>query len=90
MSAVLLDAGANPNAPAFGGFTPLHSAASINRNPTVLKVLLDGGANPAMRTADGDTACDFAQERDRLWDELGIETGSFAIHVCVPVSGDGG
>lgn len=40
------------NAVQEGGFTPLHSAAQ-NGQPEMVTLLLNAGADPAARTADG-------------------------------------
>ncbi len=46
----LLDAGANPNATAIDGHTPLHGAARWTRYVEVVKTLLDAGANTSATT----------------------------------------
>jgi 8-oxo-dGTP pyrophosphatase MutT (NUDIX family) len=56
----LLDAGAEVNAPAGGGFTPLHLAASRGELPVVTRLLLRG-AEPSARTAEGRVPADLAR-----------------------------
>ena len=45
MAELLLEAGAEVNAPQSSGLTPLHRAASGNSNPAVLAILLEAGAD---------------------------------------------
>jgi len=59
---LLLHHGANPNATQAGGFTPLFSAATANRQD-LAEILIAHGANPHLRSDAGKTAADFAQER---------------------------
>ncbi|MXX09384.1 MAG: ankryin, partial [Synechococcus sp. SB0667_bin_8] len=46
-------AGADPNARAKGGVTPLHMAARLSETPAVVKVLLDAGADASAKTNKG-------------------------------------
>ena len=55
MIEALLAAGADPKARNNGGYTPLHWAASSNKNPAVIEALLAAGADAMARTKDGDT-----------------------------------
>lgn len=59
---VILDAGADVNAPDSCGTTPLHEAACMGSVDCV-NLLLVGGANQFLRTSDGDTAADIANQR---------------------------
>ena len=43
-----------------GGDTPLHEAASGNKNPAVIEALLAAGADAMARTKDGDTPLHLA------------------------------
>ncbi|MCY4574584.1 MAG: ankyrin repeat domain-containing protein [Gemmatimonadetes bacterium] len=56
---LLLQAGADPNAPDDNGLTPLHRG-SENRNPMVVTHLLDAGADLNARDNDGYTALHWA------------------------------
>ncbi|HEX2500251.1 MAG TPA: ankyrin repeat domain-containing protein [Methylomirabilota bacterium] len=58
----LLAAGAEVDAPAGGGFTPLHLAAGRGELPLVTRLLLRG-AEASRRTADGQTPADVARAR---------------------------
>lgn len=56
----LIDAGADPNATAAGGVTPLHRAVR-NRCSAAVDVLLRAGADPRLENDSGSTASDLAQ-----------------------------
>ena len=58
----LIDAGANVNATAAGGYTPLHIAAS-NGGRDMVVLLLESGADPAARCDQDKTPADYARER---------------------------
>src|SRR5262249_56270281 len=59
----LLDAHANPNARDVRGMTPLMlSVASENQDPKVVKMLLAAGADPSIKSTDGETALDWARK----------------------------
>jgi ankyrin repeat protein len=60
--ALLLDAGADPDAPQHAGWTPLMSAAA-NGDATTLDVLLEHGADPRARADDGSDAAALADQR---------------------------
>jgi len=60
--ALLLDAGADPDATQHGGWTPLMSAAA-NGDDTAVDVLLDHGADPRAQADDGRNAATIADER---------------------------
>jgi hypothetical protein len=57
---VLLEAGADPDATAAGGVTPLHRAVR-NRCSAAVDVLLSAGADPNLRNDNGSTASDLAR-----------------------------
>ena len=59
--AVLLDAGADPNARQQQGYTPLMGAASAGRDD-LADLLLARGADPALVSEDGKTAAAIAAE----------------------------
>jgi ankyrin repeat protein len=55
----LLDGGADPNGRSAGGSTPLHNAAQVG-NRELVELLLERGADPAIRLPDGRTAAALA------------------------------
>ncbi len=65
---VLLEAGADPNAPLFGK-SPLWSALTLDdENSTLVALtLLDYGADPNATTPDGETALHCAASRGNFW-----------------------
>jgi ankyrin repeat protein len=60
--ALLLRAGADPNARQHGGFTPLHSAA-MQGNLSLVRALLAAGADPSLESEDGRSAVTLAGDR---------------------------
>jgi ankyrin repeat protein len=56
----LVEAGADPDAPAAGGVTPLHRAVR-NRCSAAVDALLHAGADPRLQSDSGSTASDLAQ-----------------------------
>ncbi len=56
----LVEAGAEPNAPAAGGVTPLHRAVR-NRCSAAVDALLSVGADPLLQNDSGSTATDLVQ-----------------------------
>src|SRR5205823_3822829 len=49
----LLKAGTNPDLPADGGLTALHGAISSSGSVDIIKMLLDGNANPNVEDSTG-------------------------------------
>ena len=74
-SALLLGAGADPNARQQVGYTPLMGAAAAGRDD-IADLLLEKGADPALVSEDGKTAADVAREHGHtaLADRLGVRT----------------
>lgn len=66
MVMALVDAGANLEARAERGWTPLHAAAAKTDNPAVVEALLDAGANPAERNERGRTPFYYAKRNEAL------------------------
>ena len=63
---VLISYGADPNAPAVTGLTPLHTAAALNGNPEVVAALLEGGADPQLVDGQGRVPADLVGDNPRL------------------------
>ena len=59
-------AGADPNARAEGGVTPLHMAAESNPEPSVVAALIEAGADPSARDGRGKTPFDYAKDNEAL------------------------
>jgi predicted MFS family arabinose efflux permease len=51
-----------------GGLTPLMNAARYNDGPEVIEVLLDAGADGKLKSNEGKTAFDYAEENPRVKD----------------------
>lgn len=62
---LLLDEGADVNAPQAGGYTPLHQAASAGRRE-IVDLLLERGANPAQLCNRGKPPSAYARERGHI------------------------
>jgi len=75
--AILLRAGAAPNARQHGGWAPLHAAAANGDRATLLP-LLDAGADPAAANDAGRRAADLAREggHHEVADELDLRARS--------------
>jgi ankyrin repeat protein len=58
--------GADVNASARDGYTPLMAAARHTSVPEVVSLLLKAGADPKARAKDGKTALDCAKENSSL------------------------
>jgi hypothetical protein len=58
--AYLVEAGADPNAAALGGVTPLHRAVR-NRCSAAVDALLSAGADPRLPNDNGSTAIELAR-----------------------------
>ena len=56
----LIEAGADPNARAEGGTTPLHLAVLTTFNPSIVKALIEAGGDPNARAKDGGTPLHYA------------------------------
>lgn len=54
-----------PIGPSRGGERPIHAAARSNRNPAVIKALLDAGAEMNARSCSGNTALDLIHRYNR-------------------------
>src|SRR5688572_9554692 len=61
IAALLLAAGADPNARQQGGWTPLHAAAQ-NGDAALVRALLDHGAQSDVQNDDGRTPVSLAEE----------------------------
>lgn len=90
MVGVLLKLGANPNAPdLFYGSTPLHQVAMWGRpdeSSAVARALIDAGADPTLRNAEGKTPRDVAMaaEHRSVLETLPIPPG-VAIQEKIPI-----
>ena len=62
---LLLDAGVNPNQRGFNDYTALHYAVA-ERNIDALRMMIDAGADPRMRTRIRRLR-DAARARERRW-----------------------
>ena len=63
---ILLKAGADPNARAELGITPLHTAALQSENPAVVEALLAAGANPKAKADGGVTPVELIPDDSPL------------------------
>ncbi|MEM7443523.1 MAG: ankyrin repeat domain-containing protein [Pseudomonadota bacterium] len=64
--AALIDAGANPNARDADGLTPLHLAVGLALDPSIVELLLDAGASPALPTPIGGLPYEFVPDNSPL------------------------
>lgn len=62
----LIEDGADVNAQNKDGKTPLHLAVEFNKNPEVVRTLLEAGANPKSKDRLGQTAFDLIRYNDKL------------------------
>jgi ankyrin repeat protein len=59
---LLLDAGADPNAPSASGGTPLHTAA-FTGDVEMVRLLMNAGGNPDIADTKGMTPIDLARDK---------------------------
>jgi ankyrin repeat protein len=71
---ILLKHGANPNAPNFQGFTPLHYAAGNIVDDKIFELLFDYKADPNVRNDQGRTPLDLLKERLRDLRESSLDS----------------
>ena len=64
MALILLDHGADPDAPQGDGMTPLHIAAA-GPNPAIVQLLLERGADSDTKDRKGHTPVEVAEQMDR-------------------------
>jgi hypothetical protein len=79
----LIEADADPNAPAAGGMTPLHPAVR-NRRSAAVEALLHAGADPRLQNDKGSTASDLAPTQvdpEQFKDDLLFDLG-FGDKLC--------
>ena len=62
----LLARGADIDARTGRGDAPLHEAARSNENPAVAALLLDRGADPSLRDAEGRFPAALAEDNDAI------------------------
>jgi len=65
----LLVAGASVEARDIDGWTPLHGAAAVSKNPAVVETLLAAGADPGVRNGNGEIPCDLYRRNESLGSE---------------------
>jgi ankyrin repeat protein len=89
---LLLDAGAKVNVQDARGMTPLMLAIATDRpDPRVVRLLLEKGADPTIKSKDGETAVDWAKKFNYppVLAELGVEHKQIAAAEIVQSAGDG-
>ena len=84
----LLDHNANVNAQDVRGMTPLMLAISTDRaDPRVIRLLLDKGADPNLKSRDGETAMDWAKKfhNAQVMEALGLKPNEKSLSAVRPV-----
>jgi ankyrin repeat protein len=88
---ILLDAGATVNARDIRGITPLTFAVATDRpQPALIRLLVERGADPTLRSHAGESAADWARRYNNpiVLSELGLKpvVNAVASHAPEPVS----
>lgn len=66
VSSILLNAGAYSNERMHDGTTPLHIVARSGSNVTIIKRLLEAGADPKLKTKNGDNVIDYIYSNEKM------------------------
>jgi ankyrin repeat protein len=88
---LLLDAGADPNAKDVRGMTPLMLAVATDRpDPRVVRMLIEKGANPQIKSKDGESTIDWAKKYKYppVLAALGIEPAQAATNAAIVTAVD--
>jgi ankyrin repeat protein len=89
---LLVKAGAKVNAQDIRGMTPLELAvATDHADPRIVRLLLSKGADPAIKSTDGETAADWARKfgQNEVLEALGLprqSPGNVALEQAAPAS----